>query len=191
MAMSYELERIAKERSGYTDIGSGSVVDLTRADFKRGCKLAVGDSSMVSGQCIFDREGAQIEFGSRTYFHGRISCAQHVRIGDDVLISDLGLITDHQSHAVEFAGRANDVVDWISGAKDWSNVSVKPVTIESKVWIGFNVIILSGVTIGEGAVIGAGSVVTRDVAPYTVMAGNPARVIRSINGFLDPDAAGE
>jgi acetyltransferase-like isoleucine patch superfamily enzyme len=52
------------------------------------------------------------------------------------------------------------------------------VTIGSDVWIGRNVIILSGVTIGDGAVIGAGSLVNKDVAPYEVVAGNPARHIR-------------
>jgi acetyltransferase-like isoleucine patch superfamily enzyme len=52
------------------------------------------------------------------------------------------------------------------------------VTIGNDVWIGSNVIIMSGVTIGDGAVLGAGSVVTSDVEPYTVVAGNPAKVIK-------------
>jgi galactoside O-acetyltransferase len=52
--------------------------------------------------------------------------------------------------------------------------------IQDKVWIGFGASILKGVTVGEGAVIGAQAVVTRDVAPYTVVAGNPARIIRHI-----------
>jgi acetyltransferase-like isoleucine patch superfamily enzyme len=64
--------------------------------------------------------------------------------------------------------------------KDWSTVEIRPVTISDKVWIGFNSLILCGVTIGEGAVIGAGSVVTNDIPAWTVAAGNPARVIRNI-----------
>lgn len=52
------------------------------------------------------------------------------------------------------------------------------IVIGSDVWIGSHVIILSGVTIGHGAVIGAGATVTKDVAPYTIVAGNPIRVIR-------------
>ncbi|WP_290378876.1 DapH/DapD/GlmU-related protein, partial [Paramuribaculum intestinale] len=54
----------------------------------------------------------------------------------------------------------------------------EPVTIGDNVWIGGCVTILPGVTVGHGAVIGAGSVVTKDVAPHTVVAGNPAGVIR-------------
>lgn len=57
----------------------------------------------------------------------------------------------------------------------------RPVVIENDVWLGANVIVLPGVRIGEGAVIGAGSVVTRNIPPMTVAAGNPARVIRERN----------
>ena len=56
----------------------------------------------------------------------------------------------------------------------------KPIVIKDKAWIGFNSIILKGVTIGEGAIVGAGSVVTKDVPPYTIVAGNPARIVREI-----------
>jgi len=56
----------------------------------------------------------------------------------------------------------------------------RPVTIEDNVWIGGNVVILPGVTIGEGAVIAAGSIVTRDIPPRVVAGGNPCRVIRSL-----------
>ena len=53
-----------------------------------------------------------------------------------------------------------------------------PIIFEDDVWIGANAIILSGVTIGEGAIIGAGSVVTKNVEPYTIFAGNPAKKIK-------------
>jgi maltose O-acetyltransferase len=61
------------------------------------------------------------------------------------------------------------------------NVMVAPIIIEDHVWISYNVCILKGVTIGKGAIIGAGSVVTKDVPPFTVYAGNPAKFIRNIN----------
>ena len=65
--------------------------------------------------------------------------------------------------------------------KDWSNVNSAPITICDDAWIGMNCIILKGVTIGEGAIVGAGSVVTKDVPAWTVVAGNPARVVKKIS----------
>jgi galactoside O-acetyltransferase len=72
------------------------------------------------------------------------------------------------------------VLDWAKGHKDWSKVTIRPVVICDKAWIGFGVKILKGVTIGEGAVIAAGSVVTKDVPPRHVVGGNPARIIRAL-----------
>jgi galactoside O-acetyltransferase len=66
-------------------------------------------------------------------------------------------------------------------AKDWSNVHHAPIVIRDKAWIGFGAIVLKGVTIGEGAVVGAGSVVTKDVPDWTVVGGNPAQVLYSIS----------
>ncbi|MDE5829776.1 MAG: hypothetical protein K2H48_07315 [Duncaniella sp.] len=57
-----------------------------------------------------------------------------------------------------------------------------PISIDSNVWRAANVVMLPGVRTGDGAVVGAGSVVTRDVAPFTLVAGNPARLIRSVGG---------
>lgn len=56
----------------------------------------------------------------------------------------------------------------------------KPIRIEKNVWLGTNAVVLPGITIGEGCVIGAGSVVTKDIPPFSVAVGNPARVLRSI-----------
>jgi acetyltransferase-like isoleucine patch superfamily enzyme len=64
----------------------------------------------------------------------------------------------------------------------------KPITIGEDCWIGGNVVVLPGVTIGRGVTVGAGSVVTKDVEDYVVVAGNPARVIRRLE---NPSAKGE
>ena len=67
----------------------------------------------------------------------------------------------------------------IKDAKD-VDIQSAPVVIEDQVRIGFNVAILKGVTIGKGAIIEAGSVVTKDVEPFTVVAGNPAKIIKRL-----------
>nr|WP_325058528.1 DapH/DapD/GlmU-related protein [Sphingomonas sp. EC-HK361] len=91
-------------------------------------------------------------------------------------------VVDHNSHGIAWQDRAQDVLDWGRGAKDWSAVKIAPVRIDDKAWIGFNAIILKGVTIGEGAIVAAGAVVTKDVAPYTIVGGNPAVVLRTLSG---------
>ena len=89
-----------------------------------------------------------------------------IDIGDDVMIGpNVSLITS--SHPIEPAQRRNGVI-------------ASPIVIEKNVWIAAGVTIIGGVTVGENAVVAAGSVVTRDVPPNTLVAGNPARVIRSI-----------
>lgn len=95
-------------------------------------------------------------------------------------------VIDTDAHSLLSEQRTNDVVDWKRGLdehkigcyKDWSNVNHAPIIIKNKAWIGFNSIILKGVTIGEGAIVGAGSVVTKDVPDFAVVAGNPAKIIK-------------
>jgi acetyltransferase-like isoleucine patch superfamily enzyme len=142
--------------------------------------LRIGEGSIVEGSVIADREGASVIIGKNTFIGGsRIICAESVEIGDHVLISWGCSIVDHNSHAIDWQDRREDVRNWYQGKKIWDKVKSKRVMIEDHVWIGFNSIILKGVTIGHGAVIGAGSVVTKDVPPLAIVGGNPARIIRA------------
>jgi acetyltransferase-like isoleucine patch superfamily enzyme len=63
----------------------------------------------------------------------------------------------------------------------YADVDARPINIGRNVWIGFDACVLPGVTIGEGAVVGAKSVVTQSIPPFTIAAGNPARIIREIS----------
>lgn len=91
-----------------------------------------------------------------------------VKIGRDVMIGE-GLVAITRNH--EF--RRTDVPMRIQGfQKD------QPVIIEDDVWIGTRVTILPGIKVARGSIIGAGSVVTKEVLPYTIVAGNPAKLIR-------------
>ena len=144
-------------------------------------ELIVGEFSIIEGHLVFEKE-AHISIGNRVFIGGSlIAAAKSISIGNDVLISFGCTIVDHNSHALQFEQRKNDVVEWYHQRKDWTHVAMGNVTICDKAWIGMNSIIMKGVTIGEGAIIGAGSIVTKDVAPYTVVAGNPAKIIRPIS----------
>ena len=96
-----------------------------------------------------------------------IGCKGGLKIGDDVSIA----------HGSSVLTEEHDYVSKATSLRD-APVLEKPIEIESDVWIGAGVRITAGVIIGRGAVVGAGSVVTRPVAPYSVVAGVPARVIR-------------
>jgi acetyltransferase-like isoleucine patch superfamily enzyme len=163
------------------DIADSSIIKYRKLSIKDGCKLKVGSSSIMEGCISFDRDNAQISIGDRTFIGAtNIVCAEKIEIGSDVLIAWGCTLVDHDSHSVNWDSRKNDVCAWRRGEKDWTEVNIKPIKIFDKVWIGFNSIILKGLTIGEGAVVAAGSVVTKDVPPYTIVAGNPAKIIRQI-----------
>jgi acetyltransferase-like isoleucine patch superfamily enzyme len=182
LALAYETRVAVDKTKNSLIVGAKSVVEYKNIVLKPGAILEIGDASMVVGNCIFDRDGGRVTVGARTYVNGTLNCAKFISIGDDVLISSGGYISDHNSHALRFEHRSNDVIDYLEGRKDWEQVAVAPVKIESKAWIGYGVIVLKGVTIGEGAVVGAGSVVTKSIPPYSIAVGNPARPVRDVRG---------
>jgi galactoside O-acetyltransferase len=163
-------------------IAPSARLDFARLLVAKGGELEVGAGTIVEGTIIFDRRGSVVRIGDRTFVGGStIVSADCVEIGNDVLISWGCWIVDHDSHALQWQNRAQDVSEWYAGRKDWTRVPRSPVRIDDRAWIGFNSIILKGVHVGEGAVVAAGSVVTRDVEPYTLVAGNPAREVRKLS----------
>lgn len=153
--------------------------------------LEIGAKSMVDSSFVFETETGHIKVGERVHIGGgtQLISRNNITIGDDVIIAWNCTIYDHNSHSIHWEERKNDVSrEWENAVKglpvlldkNWSVVKSAPITIGDKVWMGFGVTVLKGVTIGEGAVIGACSVVTKDVPPYTVVAGNPAQVIKTL-----------
>ena len=162
-------------------VGSGTVVRWWGLR-GRGGRVELGRDCMIRCRFDFDSADGRISIGDRCYIGAsHFVCHTRIDIGDDVIISWGVTIVDHDSHALNWSDRARDVSDWVQGTKCWDKVKIAPVTIQDKVWIGFGVSVLKGVTVGEGAVLGAGAVVTRDVPPYAVVAGNPARVVRELD----------
>jgi acetyltransferase-like isoleucine patch superfamily enzyme len=113
----------------------------------------------------------KIEIGDGTSIHFYFHCGafQSVKIGKNVLIAGRVYITDHD-HVFSDPNTPPRHAAW----------EVKPVIIEDEVWIGEGAVILKGVRVGKRAVIGANAVVTKDVPPYTVVGGVPAKVLKSI-----------
>ena len=152
--------------------------------------LTVGENCFLNAAFIFEAKTGETRVGDRCYIgaNSSVLCRNGVTLGNDVTIAWDVTIYDHDSHSMDWRDRAvmvqlfyerygkPDCFDRV----DWSNVRSAPIVIQDRVWIGFGATILKGVTIGEGAVVAARSVVTRDVEPYTVVAGNPARTIRKL-----------
>ncbi|HEU0125676.1 MAG TPA: acyltransferase [Flavobacterium sp.] len=152
--------------------------------------LLVGNNSILDCKVIFESSEGIVKIGNHSYIgSGTIICRTGVEIGNNVFIAWGVYIYDHDSHSLDYRDREQDILnqleDYRAGrnfiaSKDWSVVKSKPIKIEDYAWIGMNSIILKGVTIGKGAIVGAGSVVTKDVREWTIVAGNPAKFVKEI-----------
>ena len=127
----------------------------------------LGKSPYFHAHNIF-QDGRQTEIGDG-FYSGRYNffASGPITIGANVLLGNF-VILETSGHAFD------DPATLIQNQA----IIREPIIIEDDVWIADRVTVLSGVTIGRGSVVGAGSVVTRDILPYSVVAGNPARVIR-------------
>lgn len=144
----------------WCDINPFKTLFLMREDAKL---IVKGEFSFLYGSSLYINQGAILELGSGyCNLNASISCFEHITIGSGVLISEQVLIRDSDDHQI-----LNQI----------KNVT-KPIHIGNHVWIGMRATILKGVTIGDGAIIAAGSVVTADVPANCLAAGVPAKVIR-------------
>lgn len=154
-------------------------------------RIEVGKDCLLECNFILEAGESKIKIGNRTYINAgtNLIARSGITIGDDVTIAWGVYLYDHDSHSLDWRERRKDMAfelaKYRSGetfltGRDWSSIRTAPITIGNKVWIGMNAIILKGVTIGEGVIIGAGSVVTMSPPPWTVVAGNPARVVKRL-----------
>jgi len=144
----------------------------------RGRAQVSGDGEVLLGECV-SLCGTVVPIELATYASGRIEIGNHtfinygssiaarvsVKIGSYCHFGHYTFVMDNDQH---------DVI------RHWELPKSEPVVIEDYVWIGSKAVILPGVRIGSHAVIGAGSIVTKDVPPRSVVAGNPARVLRHL-----------
>lgn len=146
--------------------------------------IVVGARTHVRGELLTFWNGGSVRIGRWCYVGegSRIWSQDSVEIGDYVLISHLVDIHDSDGHPLERTARRADTERILRGQPYVSSPQVvkAPVVIEDDVWIGFKASILKGVRVGRGAIVAAGSVVTREVAPFTLVAGNPAKFVREL-----------
>lgn len=141
--------------------------------------IQIGAHSLIHGHLLVYRHGGKIRLGSYVFVGAgsRIWSSISVTIGNHVLISHNVNIHDNDSHPLDADAR-RDHLKVILDRKALPDAPYgtleMPVCIEDDSWIGLNAVILKGVRIGRGAIVAAGAVVTRDVEPFTVVAGNPA-----------------
>lgn len=135
-----------------------------------GAALEVDAFDVYAGSRINVNAGAKLSLGSGYMNHECvIDCFDSISIGHHVVISERVVLRDSDNHTIK---------DLEAISSDES-AGTAPIVVGDHVWIGMNVIVLKGVTIGEGAVVAAGSVVNKDVQPHCLVAGVPAKVIKT------------
>lgn len=135
--------------------------------------VSVGDR-FVFGNGSFIWAPRSMSLGHNVSVGSNVRIEADGRIGDHVLIANGAAIVGRTDHAMHEVGTSIRESTWVGNAPESLS---QEVLIGSDVWIGFGSIILSGVTVGDSAIIGAGSVVTKDVPPNTIVVGSPARPI--------------
>ncbi len=142
----------------------------TRLDVAPWNKFSLGNESTIEDFTAINNGVGDVQIGDRTRIGlsntiiGPVTIGNDVRLAQNVVLS--GLNHDYES---------------IDAPIHEQGVSTKPIIVEDESWIGANVVVVPGVTIGKHSIVAAGSVVTKRVPPYSVVGGNPARVLKEYN----------
>ena len=177
---SYKMSRFRR----YARFGDNLDI-LSRSDCsaEQPGTITIGDHCRIYGRLQTQGNG-EIRIGNHCciYLDTVIGSVESIRIGDCVIISNHVHIYDNNNHPTDPQVRRQmcmagfDGEDW-----KWTRSQSAPIVIEDNVWIGEYAAVMKGVTIGEGAVVASHAVVTKDVPPYTIVAGNPAKVVKEID----------
>jgi acetyltransferase-like isoleucine patch superfamily enzyme len=147
-------------------------------------KICIGSDSIIQGELTVFAHGGQIQIGKWCFVgpETRIWSASSIAIGDRVLIAHAVNIFDNLTHPIRATERHAQFRQ-IAKSGHPRNISLgeQPVRIEDDAWIGAGAFVLRGVTIGSGAIVAAGAVVTKDIPAYCLAAGNPAKIVRELS----------
>jgi acetyltransferase-like isoleucine patch superfamily enzyme len=165
--------------------GENSIVDLNKVVINKSSigKITVGNNVICNGELYCFLDQGRISIGNFSFVgqNTRIWSLKSIKIGNRVLISHNVFIVDNLTHPFDSEIRHKQFKSKFGYPfPDNINLNPKEVLIDDDVWIAANTIILSGIHIGKGAIIAAGSVVTKNVPAGSVFAGNPAKEINKI-----------
>ena len=145
-------------------------------------RIWIGNNCRICGTLEVQGDG-EIRIGDNTciYHHSIVGSVDRITIGSCVIISNRVHIYDNNNHPTSPRLRREMCRNGFDGETwRWTHAACAPIVIEDNVWIGEYATILKGVTIGTGAIVASHAVVTKNVPPYTIVAGNPARVVKEI-----------
>lgn len=146
-------------------------------------RIVVGARSVIKGELLVFRHGGRIDIGQWCFVGEgtRIWSGASVTVGHRVMISHHVNILDNLTHPLSAGARHAHFKEILTrGHPSEIDLGDQPVHIEDDAWIAASTIVLRGVRVGRGAIVAAGAVVTRDVPAFSVVAGNPARVVREL-----------
>lgn len=145
--------------------------------------VIIGENCEIGG-ILTTRCGGKISIGTNSYIGAEtnIMAKYSVCIGKCAIVSNNVMICDNNNHPTDPKQREKMSLSggFHSSLWSWEYADGKPIVIEENVWIGRQAIVLKGVTIGRGSIVAMGAVVTHDVPPYSVVAGNPAKVVKQL-----------
>lgn len=147
-------------------------------------KISIGDDCLIMGFLVTNTAESKVIVGNNVFVGGGsiLESAISIIVEDDVLISHGCLIQDSDNHSIKYSLRKVDTADWKRNRyHNWAITEKRPIKISKGSWIGAKAIVLKGVTVGVGSIVAAGSVVTKDVPDWTIVGGNPAKIIRTLS----------
>lgn len=183
------LKKILKQLNNHTlhkrcIVGSNTVFGMNaRCICEQTGSIAVGSNCRIEGSLITQNLG-KIQLGNNVTirYETKIGAVSRITIGNNVIISNHVTIYDNNNHPTDVADRRKICADFDNEEVwKWKYSRNAPIVINDDVWIGQGAVILKGVTIGKGSIVGMNAVVTKDVPPYSIAAGNPARVVKRVD----------
>jgi len=181
--MLSKIRAFWRRRAALCEAGVMLHPEATIVNMRGSESIRIGAFTHIRGELLTFSHGGEIHIGEYCYIgeNSKLWSAGRIHVGDRVLIAHAVTILDNLTHPLSASARHNHFRHIISnGHPQAVNLDEQPVEIGDDVWIGCMSVILRGVTIGQGAIIGAGSVVTSSVPPWTIVAGNPAKIIREL-----------